>query len=115
MKKTVGCGRPGDGGSFRGVVGVECGPALAQRAVPAASTIRTMRRLAEGAVVLAFGCLVAFGIALFHPTAAVQIGGAQGTVFPSWEVLVFAPVAFVLCLLARHSGAVANETVDGHG
>lgn len=44
--------------------------------------------------VVQIGAVVAFVVALIHPTGAIQIGGNDGTVFRSWVVLLLAPVVF---------------------
>ncbi len=51
--------------------------------------------------VIQFGAVIAFGIALFHPTGGVQIGGAQGVVFQSWLVLLLAPAVFLAATCLR--------------
>lgn len=45
--------------------------------------------------VVTFGCVIVFGIALF---GGVDIDGDN---FPSWEVLVLAPIVFVASLIVH--------------
>jgi hypothetical protein len=47
------------------------------------------------------GCVIAFVIAIAHPSDAVQIGGGQGIILRSWLVMVLAPVVFIAAVALR--------------
>ena len=60
--------------------------------------------------VLALGAVVAFGAALIHPLSGIRLGGDKGFVYPSWLILIGAPLVVIAGLrLAAYGRARAKR------